>query len=292
MREEKKMDLKQLTYFNVICEEKNLTKASSRLHIAQPHLSHLLKTLEEELEVTLVERSTRSFKLTEAGDRLYQKSRQMIELMDSTTRELKDFKSGVIGTLHIGTIQTSGDMLLPQRILDFNLRYPEVNFDIRECGSDEITELLKNGLIEIGIIRIPMASKPFQSISLPMSPMVALTGKAGFFGGYCESVELSKLSEGPLLVHRRYEQMIREAFRSKGFEPRILCSIEDTKSILLYAQTGMGIAIIPRDWVNALPGLSLDYRVIDEPSLETGTSIIWIDDHLSPAGRHFLDSFR
>jgi len=286
------MDIKQLSYFNVICEEKNLTRASARLHIAQPHLSHLLKALEEELEVSLVERSTRRFRLTEAGERLYHRSRQMIELMDSATRELKDFKSGIIGTLSIGTIQTSGDQLLPGRIQEFNRRYPEVNFEIRECGSDEITELLERGMIEIGIIRIPMTSKTFDSINLQPSPMVAVTGKPDFFNGGESVIELSRISGSPLLVHRRYEQIIREAFWSKGFEPRVLCKIDDTKSILLYAMTGMGIAIIPRDWVDAIPGLNLDYREIAEPSLETGTSIIWIDKHLSPAGRHFLESFR
>ena len=286
------MDIKQLSYFNVICEEKNLTRASARLHIAQPHLSHLLKALEEELEVSLVERSTRRFRLTEAGERLYHRSRQMIELMDSATRELKDFKSGIIGTLSIGTIQTSGDQLLPGRIQEFNRRYPEVNFEIRECGSDEITELLESGMIEIGIIRIPMTSKTFDSINLQPTPMVAVTGKPDFFNGGESVIELSRISGSPLLVHRRYEQIIREAFWSKGFEPRILCKIDDTKSILLYAMTGMGIAIIPRDWVDAIPGLNLDYREIAEPSLETGTSIIWIEKHLSPAGRHFLESFR
>jgi DNA-binding transcriptional LysR family regulator len=292
MEDDLSMDIKQLSYFNVICEEKNLTRASARLHIAQPHLSHLLKILEEELEVSLVERSTRRFRLTEAGERLYHRSSQMIELMDSTTRELKDFRSGIIGTLSIGTIQTSGDLLLPKRIQDFNKRYPEVNFDIRECGSDEITELLENGMIEIGIIRIPMTSKTFDSINLQPSPMVAVTGNRDFFSGAESVIELSRISDSPLLVHRRYEKIIREAFWSKGFKPRILCKIDDTKSILLYAMTGMGVAMIPRDWVDAIPGLNLDYREIAEPSLETGTSIIWIDKHLSPAGRHFLKYFK
>jgi len=286
------MDIKQLSYFNIICEEKNLTKASARLHIAQPHLSHLLKTLEDELEVKLVERSTRSFKLTEAGERLYRRSRQVLELMDSTSRELRDFRSGIIGTLSIGTIHTSGDLLLPGRIQDFNRSYPEVNFDIRECGSGEIIELLKNGVIEIGIIRLPMLSETFDSICLPPEPMVAVTGKHGFFSGEGDSVELSLLAAGPLLVHRRYEGIIRDAFMKRGLEPRIFCMIEDTKSILMYALEGLGTAIIPRDWVNAIPGLSLDFREIKEPSLETGTSIIWIDEHLSPAGRHFLEYFR
>jgi DNA-binding transcriptional LysR family regulator len=285
------MDLKQLSYFSVICEERNLTKASARLHVAQPHLSHLLKSLEDELGVKLVERSTRSFKLTEAGERLHRRAQQLLELLDSTSRELRDFRSGVIGTLSIGTIHTSGDLLLPSRIKSFNQCYPEVNFDIRECGSVEIIEMLKNGVIEIGIIRLPMLSETFDSITLPPEPMVAVSGKQGFFKGRGDSVELSWLASGPLLVHRRYEGIIREAFMKRGLEPRVFCMIEDTKSILMYALAGLGTAIIPRDWVNAIPDLELEFREIMEPSLETGTSIIWMDEHLSPAGRHFLKYF-
>ncbi len=286
------MDIKQLTYFNAICEEKNITKASERLHIAQPHLSHQLKLLEQELGVTLVERNTRKFHLTEAGERLYYRSRQVLELMDTTEKELKDYNEGIKGTLSIGAIHSSGDIMLPPRVRDFNLKYPDVNFEIRECSSIEILELLKNGMIEIGIIRTPLVSKQFDTICLPMEPMVAASGNPGLFKDK-KNIGLSMLKECPMLVHRRYEPMIVEACRKNGFEPRILCKIEDTKSILFYAVTGMGVAIIPRDWIGLIPGIKLEYRIIDEPSLETGTTIVWMkDQYLSSAARHFLDTFR
>lgn len=286
------MDIKQLTYFCTICEEKNITKASEKLHIAQPHLSHQLKLLEEELQIKLIERNTRKFHITEPGERLYYKAQQIIELMDSTIKELKDFNEGITGTLTIGTIHSSGDIMLPWRIRDFSIKYPKVNFEIRECSSIEILELLKNGMIEIGIIRTPLVSKLFNTINLPMEPMVAATGDSSFFLDE-NKIGLSLLRESPLLVHRRYEQNIIEACMKRGFEPRILCKIEDTKSILFYAATGMGIAIIPKDWIGLIPGVNLEYRIIEEPSLETGTTIVWMkDQYLSSAARHFLETFK
>jgi DNA-binding transcriptional LysR family regulator len=287
------MDIKQLLYFNAICEEKNITRASEKLHIAQPHLSHQLKLLEEELSIKLVERSTRKFQLTEAGEKLQHRAKQILELLDSTTKELKDYNEGIKGTLAIGTIQSSGDMLLPGRIYDFNIKYPNINFEIRECSTDEILELLKSGMIEIGIIRTPLLSKTFGSICLPMEPMVAASGNPSFFKDDKNKIELPELSGSPLLVHRRYEPMIVEACKQNGFEPRILCKIEDTKSILFYAVTGMGVAIIPKDWVNLIPGINLIYKEINEPSLETGTTIIWMkDQYLSSAARNFLETFK
>lgn len=68
------MDIKQLTYFLAIVEEGNITKAAERLHIAQPHLTHQLKLIEDELNVKLIERTTRKFQITDAGKRLWHRS--------------------------------------------------------------------------------------------------------------------------------------------------------------------------------------------------------------------------
>lgn len=97
----------------------------------------------------------------------------MVELMESTVKELKDFNEGLQGTLAIGTISSSGGILLPERICSFNKKYPNINFEIRQGSTNEILELLKSGLIEIGVIRTPLNSEIYESINLPSEPMVA-----------------------------------------------------------------------------------------------------------------------
>lgn len=286
------MDIKQLTYFIAIAEERNITKAAERLHIAQPHLSQQLKLMEDELNVKLIERNTRKFQITDAGQRLWHRSKQMIELMESTVKELKDFNEGLEGTLAIGTIASSRDILLPQRIHSFSKKYPNINFEIRECSTNEVLELLKNGVIEIGIIRTPLNSEIYESISLPIEPMVAATSNSYQWDNNKKNIYLKELIGKPLLVHRRYEKMIVGLCKQSGFEPRILCKIEDTRSILLLANTGMGVAIIPKDWVELIPNMNLSYKKINEPSLNTSTTIVWMkDQYLSCAAKHFLKTF-
>lgn len=286
------MDIKQLTYFLAIVEEGNITKAAERLHIAQPHLSQQLKLLEDELNVKLIERSTRKFQITDAGRRLWRRSKQMTELMESTVKELKDFNEGLEGTLSIGTISSSGDILLPERIYSFNKKYPKINFEIQECGTNEILELLKSGVIEIGIIRTPLNSEIYESINLPPEPMVAAISVSIHWGDNEKSISLDELAGKPLLVHRRYEKMIIELCEHSGFEPRILCKIEDTRSILLLANTGMGVAIVPKDWIELIPNINLNYKEINEPSLNTSTTIVWMkDQYLSSIAKHFLETF-
>lgn len=286
------MDIRQLNYFLAIAEEENITRAAEKLHIAQPHLSQQLKLIEDELNIKLVERNTRKIQITDAGKKLQHRAKQMLELMDTTIKELKDFNEGLQGTLSIGTIASSGDILLPQRICSFHKKYPDINFEIRECGTNEILELLKNGVIEIGIIRTPLNSDIFESICLPIEPMVAVTSNELWLEKNKKSIGLSELNNKPLLVHRRYEQTIIGLCERSGFEPRILCKIEDTRSILLLAGTGMGVAIVPKDWIGLIKNSNLKYREIDEPSLNTGTTIVWMkNQYLSSASRHFLETF-
>lgn len=285
------LDIRQLAYFHTIIDEGNITKAAEKLHIAQPPLSHQLKLLEGELGVNLIERSTRKFQITDAGRMLYRRCDQILELMNTTIKELRDLNEGLEGTLSIGTISSCGDTILPLKIRSFNLKYPKINFEIREKHTEEIIELLMSGVIEIGIIRTPYNSEIFESILLPNEPMVAASSNY-LYDNNAESISLAELANKPLLVHRRYEKMIIDACYKVGFEPRILCKIDDTSSILLWAATGMGVAIIPKDWINLVRNTNLKYKKIDEQSLITRTAILWMKNrHISTAARNFIETF-
>ncbi|MDR3541046.1 MAG: LysR family transcriptional regulator [Desulfosporosinus sp.] len=286
------MNLRQLAYFLAIAEEGNITRASERLHIAQPPLSQQLKLLEEEFGVALIERNTRKIQITDAGRLLQNRAKQILELTEKTAKELKDLKDGLQGTLSIGTISSAGEMLLPLKIQNFHEKYPCVDFYIREGGTFEILELIKSGVVEIGVIRTPFNQDVFECINLPDEPMVA--GALGdlFWDGDSGCLELTGLEGKPLLMHNRYTTNIKEACRKAGFEPNIICRIDDTRFMLNWANTGMGIAIIPRDMIGQLPDAKLVYREIKEESLVTKTVIIWIkNNYLSATARHFLEAF-
>ncbi|MEN6315200.1 MAG: LysR family transcriptional regulator [Clostridiaceae bacterium] len=287
------MDIKQLIYFLKITEEGNITKAAEKLHIAQPHLSNQLKLLEDELGVKLLERSTRKNQITNAGQMLQHRAKQMLELMETTIKELKDFNEGLQGTLSIGAIASAGDTLLPKWIYDYHRKYPGINFNIRECHTHEILELLNNGVIEIGIIRTPLNSEIYESILLPNEPMIAATSGDLFREHRQEYICLNTIADKPLLVHRRYEEMIMEACQKAGFIPRILGIIDDTRAILLWADTGMGVAIVPKDWIGLISSTNLEYKEISDPTLLTRTAIVWKrNQYLSSAAKNFLETFK
>lgn len=287
------MDNKQLSYFIAIVEAENITKASEKLHIAQPYLSQQLRLLEEELEVKLIERTTRKIHITDAGLKLYHRAKQIVDLSKTTVKELKDFGEGVRGTLSVCAIASVRDMLLPNRIREFHEKYPYVDFEIREGSTFEILELLKSGVVEIGVIRSPLDQEVFHSIGLTDEPMVAAVSDQSDWSWNKEEISLNELKDRPLLVHRRFENLITELCQQAGFEPRILCKIEDTRSILLLADSGMGVAIIPQDWMNLIPNTSLRYVKVNEPALITKTAVVWMKNaYLSSVARHFLETFQ
>ena len=82
------MNIKQLQYFVTIVENGTITAAAKKLGISQPPLSAQMKLLEEELGVTLMERGARQVRLTDAGRILYRRAVSIVELTDTTLKEL------------------------------------------------------------------------------------------------------------------------------------------------------------------------------------------------------------
>lgn len=286
------MDIRQLRYFLAIAEQGQITSAAKRLNMAQPPLSQQLKLLEDELGVKLVERGSRKIELTDAGQILRNRAEQILELTDATVKELKDFSSGVQGTLSIGAVSSSGATLLPDRIYKFHKSYPGINFEIWEGNTYRILEILNSGIIEIGIVRTPFNIQSFESICLPREPMVAAINSNLYWDEHKEYIHLSELANKPLIIYRRFEKLITEACEKAGFEPNILCKTDDARSTLLWADSGIGIAIVPKVALKLINSTNLRYKKIDGPSLETQIAAIWMKNrYLSTAARHFLEYF-
>lgn len=286
------MDIRQLIYFLAIAEEGNISRAAEKLHIAQPPLSQQLKLLETELGIILMERSTRKINITNAGKLLQTRAKQIIDLMGKTVKELEDLKEGFQGTLSIGAIPSAGKMLLSYKIKNFHLKYPNVDFQIREGNTFEILELLKNGVVEIGIVRTPITQEVFEYINLPTEPMVAVALPHIFRNNFKEHIDISELKGMSLMMHNRYSNSIEESCIKAGFKPRIICKMDDTRILIEWANNGMGTAIVPRDVIEMVPKLNIEYREVNEDSLVTRIAVIWLKNvYLSTVTRNFIETF-
>ncbi|MDP4090275.1 MAG: LysR family transcriptional regulator [Bacillota bacterium] len=291
------MDIRQIKYFLAVAEEGQITAAARRLNMAQPPLSYQIKALEEELGVKLFERGNKSLQLTEAGSILRMRGEEILELTKSTIEELKELNKGFQGTLNIGTVASSGAAILPQLITGFHSKYPRVSFRLWEGDTFRIVELLNGGIVEIGIIRTPFNSEAYECVflqdELMKDPMAAVCNDSWSMGEGSVSISFKELRDKPLIIHHRYEEKITEACRTKGFEPAVLCRSDDIRSMISWAGSGLGIAIVPKSTVNLAETLKLKFWEIDEPSLETSVAVVWRKNrYLSSVARHFVENLK
>lgn len=286
------MDIRQLTYFLTIAEEGQITAAARRLHMAQPPLSQQIKALETELGVELFKREPRHVELTDAGEILADRARQILNLTDSTVREINDWKQGSIGTLHIGTVSSSGSVLFSPALTKFHNAHKGIHFEIYDCNTFKVIDLLHKGIIEIGIVRTPFKTDQFHCTYLPEEKMcIAVTADLDWCP-HRDHILLDELENRPLIVYRRFNQLIYEACSAHNFEPAVFCRNDDARTSVLWANAGLGIAIIPKSAFTLADHSHLHCKTIDDPKLCTRIAAIWMKNrYVSSLAETFLSYF-
>lgn len=287
------MEIKDMRAFYAIVEEGNISHAAQRLDIAQPALSRQMKRLEAGLGVQLFERGSRRIRLTEAGRVMYARVEHILGMVDGTVREITEIGSGMAGSVRLGTITTSGAMLVPELLTEFHRRYPQVTFQIWEAEGARILELLDNRVIEIGITRTQVDNQAYESIVLPNEPLVVIMNKEQEIGEDAHEVRLADLEEQPLLVPLRWQSGFIANCRKLGFEPQIICVSDSIVQDLLLAKMGMGMAILPVSSKTLLTDGNLIYKKLVEPEMSTHTVVAWLRNRsLSTSGEHLVRLFR
>ena len=284
------MDIRQLLYFTTIAEEGSISAAAKKLHLSQPPLSYQMKLLEEELHLPLIERSARGIALTEAGRVLYKRAQGILELSELTRKEMLAMASGFTGTLHIGTVSSSGASLLGWRIPAFHQKYPQIGFAIHEGNTFELMEMLESGLIELAIVRTPFHNDQLNCLYLSPEPMIA-AGAASFFPAGMPSgqpISLELLGHAPVILYRRFEKILLSLCEQKGITPQVFCIADDARTTLMWAEAGLGVAVVPQSAYRIMPHHNMVYGELSEEDLHTriaavckkGCSLSWAAQQL------------
>ena len=290
----KRVDIRQLLYFTTIAEEGSISAAAKKLHLSQPPLSYQMKLLEEELHLPLIERSARGIALTEAGRVLYKRAQGILELSELTRKEMLAMASGFTGTLHIGTVSSSGASLLGWRIPAFHQKYPQIGFAIHEGNTFELMEMLESGLIELAIVRTPFHNDQLNCLYLSPEPMIA-AGAASFFPAGMPSgqpISLELLGHAPVILYRRFEKILLSLCEQKGITPQVFCIADDARTTLMWAEAGLGAAVVPQSAYRIMPHHNMVYGELSEEDLHTRIAAVCKKGcSLSWAAQQFLEIF-
>lgn len=286
------MNLKQLKYFMAIAEERQITAAAKKLHIAQPPLSYQLSLLEQELGVTLLKRGPRNAELTDAGQLLYKRAEQILAMTSATAHEVESYGKGMRGVLSIGAISSSGGIVPNRHMLEFTEHYPDIRFEIHEGNTYAIIEMLRKGIIDLGIVRTPFPDDRLSCRYLEPEPMTAVMTLECVCGKDADHITLQELKCKPLIIYRRYETLIHDAFSGEGITPFICCLNDDARTTYIWAQKSFGIGIIPKSILRVLNPERLICKDILSDKLITQIAVIWDKNrYLSPLAKRFVDLF-
>lgn len=160
------MEIRVLRYFLTAAQEESITKAAERLHVTQPTLSRQIAQMEDELGVTLFDRGSRRFTLTEEGLLLRRRAEEILELVDKTEKELAEREEMVSGTVSVGCGDLAAVDMLPGLFRRFREKYPGVDFDLYTASADHIKDRLDRGLTDVGLLLEPVNIEQYGFVRL------------------------------------------------------------------------------------------------------------------------------
>ena len=268
--------IKDMRAFFAVVEEGNISHAAQRLDLAQPALSRQMKRLEEILNVKLFERGSRRIRLTEAGRVFYSRVEKILGMVDGTIREITEIGSGDKGSIRLGTIISSGAMILPELLNAFHKKFPNVTFEIWEGEGARILELLDNRLIEIAITRTQVDNLIYDSLVLPNEPLVMVMNQSNSCGESVDEVKFTELQNKPLIIPLRWKSIFVTNCRRLGFEPKIMCISDSIVQNLLMVKMNLGISMVPMSSKTLLTDGDLIYKRLIQPEMTTHTVMAWL----------------
>lgn len=244
------MDLRYLRTFVTVAELGTVSKAATRLHVAQPALSRQISNLEQELGLKLFDRVGRRLVLSSEGQQLLNDSRGLLNYARALGERAQLLRRGDTGVLNVAASPHFIEGVFPEFLKRYAQRYPNVQVKLNDTVGPEQLAMLERGEIDLAqaLVRaIPAESAHFASYPLLPTDMLAAC-HLDLKLGKSASVEIDQLAPYPLLQISS-DFMIRRTFdaacRLAGFKPNIRIESHAPHALLALAEAGHGVAIIP-----------------------------------------------
>lgn len=286
------MELRQFELFSVLAEERHFGRAAVRLHVSQPALSYQVQRLEEELGLSLLERTTRKVELTAAGEALRDGVRLLLDDTEALAERVRKIARGDIGIVRIGCVASALQGFVPPVVRAARERHPEVQFILSEKKSGAQLEDLVAGRLDVGLVHLTKHVPAGLDVVELFSQPVGLALPDDHPATADSLVRLSGLAEEPFVLFPRalepdtYDLFVNTCVAA-GFAPRISQEAESIQSLLALVAAGLGVAFIPQSVMDGAARPGVAFRPV-VPAPEITTAIAWPVERRNPA----VDAFR
>lgn len=248
------MDFRQLEAFVSTVEHKSFSAAAAALYLSQPTISSHVHSLEKELRVQLIHRTTKRFEVTSEGQRLYEYAVALLQLQKKAINELSDAPKK---ELHIGASSVPGQCILPQILGNYRQLCPDVCFQVVFSDSLDIIQQVSNGTLDIGLVGTTAESRcafvPFVSDEL----VVAVPNTPHYQELISSRTPLSQLLKEPIIMRTDHSGTMREtqqflqSLQISMDDLNIIAYMNDAAAIQNCVIQGLGVSIMSRQTVEA-----------------------------------------
>ena len=220
---------------------------------------------------------------------------EIVALMEKAKEEVGDLKSGISGTLYIGTVEGRGPQLLSQWISAFHKEYPNVHYELWNGSTDDVVERMQKGLLDVALIAEPFDHERLSYCDVEKTPWVAmipcdhpLAKEEG------NTVPLKALLTETLILPSRKSRVreIESWFSGYERELDIVCEMSSFLNARELTRQGVGIAIFPKVDDQYNPTGIVEKEIVD-PVKTVEYKLVWDSQkELTMLARRFVEQVK
>lgn len=290
------MELKKFRYFIAVAEELHFGRAAARLGLAQPPLSRQIAALEQSLQASLFDRSRSQIRLTQAGEALLERARDLIERLESTRREVQLIGQGGAGRLRIAFVGSATHGPLPALIKFYRSRFPNVDLSPSAMNNAELERALAQRDIDIAVARPRLRGENLRSTRLVDEPLVLALPDTSPLASQTAAIALSGLAGETWVFYPRrprpsFADHAVRCCEMNGFTPSDQIFAQDYQTAISLVSVGVGLSLVPESVSRVQrPGVVFRSFVGENPG--TQLTIHARTDNRLPQVLNFFDTVR
>jgi LysR family hydrogen peroxide-inducible transcriptional activator len=279
--------LRQLRYFEALARHGHFGRAAEACAISQPALSMQIKELEEALGGVLLERGARQVALTNFGEALAGRARDILRSVDELSDFARASRDQLVGRLRVGMIPTIAPYLLPRIIASLKRTHPEVDIHVRETVTPKLIEELAEGRLDTAIVALPVSEASLTEVAL-FAENFLLVRPGKDEGTPVPSSET--LREMRLLLLEEghcFRDQALSFCKMQPSPPREMLDASSLSTLVQMVSAGMGVTLIPEMAVAVeTRSASVSITRFKDPQPSRTVGMVW--RKTSPLARQLL----
>jgi DNA-binding transcriptional LysR family regulator len=286
------VELRHLRYFVAVAEMENVSRAALKLHVSQPALSRQIRDLEDEIGFSLLERTAKSVRLTDAGRAFLDNARALLQNADEAVTKARAVASAEPTEIHVGYSPTPVAEILPKALRAFQRAMPNVHVRLHDWSNNAILNGIRDGQLQLGLVVPPAKASALHDVRYEElfheRVCVAVAPQHPF--ARRRAIPIAEVAAEPLIGLTRedypnFYDYLSIIFSKLKQKPRVVEEHDSMSGIMSAVEAGAGVAIAT-DFGYSFGNRLKFLHIIPEPK-PISVAIVALKGRLSPAAEKF-----